>query len=1011
MVSLKIKNKRKRAHAVIALCLSFGLLRAASVISAQQLSIRHYDVSDGLAHSHVSAVHQDRKGYLWLATWEGLSRFDGYRFTNYGERDGLGDPIINAITEDRQGHLWVGTNGGGVARLIDDPPSTQSATVAGTKQKFVSFRIADSPGSNRVNSLLFDSHDDLWCATDSGLYRAQNQNSSLRFEAIVQATDISVVFEDHVGRVWCGTRTEVIEIIQDQVIKYGASDDVAQHDVKSVIEDHAGRLLIANERSVCEFIAPPQANDRGRFQRLPLSFKPDEGIDTMLSDSAGALWIGTLKSLIKYWDGIETRYTNAQGLADNAIASLAEDRDGNLWIGTFGGGVCKLSNELIVSFTKSEGLPNQNIQKVFEDRQGKIYASIENGGLVKIVEGKVGPIKESQVPPFNNFNERILQDQRGDWWIGTNIGLYRFRGPELQLGNGKKFTAADGFPETSIMGGLYQDPTGKLWISPRGEGLFHFDQAQPGRAVFARIPSSAIEPFRGVLRMINDRSGTLWLGTHLLLGKLVNDRVVMQQPTEGLPETDPRFFFLDSRGWLWIGLRYKGVSVTKNPEAQTPQFINYSTANGLSSDSVWAIAEDDLGRMYFGTGKGLDQLDLVSGRIRQFNTNDGLASEVINYCMKDRAGNIWVATTLGLSKFNPRAERTTNVAAPIYLSRVQIAGEDLALPDNGARRVAQVDLSASRNNLRIEYVALSFQGENELRYQYKLEGVDKDWSSPTEARSINYARLAPGSYQFMVQAIKQNGVVSAPALFEFRIMPPIWQRWWFLMLTALSVALIIYAVYRQRLARLIELERVRTRIATDLHDDIGANLSLIAMLSEVARSQLQHDDSRSKEWFSTIATTSRDTVDAMSDIVWAVNPKRDHLRDLTRRMRRFADDIFAARNIEFQFRVPELDRDIRLGADLRREVFLIFKESINNIVRHSGCAASSVDLQVEDGWLVLTLIDDGKGIDEYRIGEGTGLGSMRQRAEKLGGSFEVSSPDADGTIVTLKVPLDHRARF
>jgi len=459
-------------------------------------------------------------------------------------------------------------------------------------------------------------------------------------------------------------------------------------------------------------------------------------------------------------------------------------------------------------------------------------------------------------------------------------------------------------------------------------------------------------------------------------------------------------------------LRYKGVSVTKDPGAKSPVFSNYSTGNGMASDAVWSIAEDDAGHMYFGTGKGLDQLDITSGRIRHFNTHDGLAGDVVNSCFKDRDGNIWVGTTLGLSRFNPRAERHGNQPAPIFLSHIAIAGEDVSLPETGTQLAPQLELSASRNNLTIEYVALNFEGEDKLRYQYKLEGVDKDWSAPTDLRSINYARLAPGSYRFAVRAINQEGIMSPDAAtFQFRILPPVWQRWWFLLLVAFLVATIIYFVYKQRLARLIELERVRTRIATDLHDDIGANLSLIAMLSEVARGQVQGDDHRLKEWFSTIAATSRDTVDSMSDIVWAVNPKRDHLRDLTQRMRRFADDILGARNIQLSFREPDTDLDLKLGSDLRREVFLIFKETINNLVRHSQCTEAEVDLHIAHGRFVLRVSDNGRGLNSAKTDAGTGLASMRGRAIKLGGRFEISSPLEAGTIITLDVPLDHRQAF
>lgn len=970
------------------------------IVRGQQLSIRHYDVSDGLAHSHVSAMHQDAKGYLWIATWEGLSRFDGYRFKNYTQRDGLGDPIVNDIAEDRRGHLWVATNGGGVARLNED----------GGAQKFVSFKIGNSAPANRVNAFLFDSQNRAWCATDGGLFRAiVDQNGAHDFQLIVPYEgEISMAaFADRQGRLWFGIDTQLIEVINDQLIKYDANDEVGRHKVRRIIEDQQGRLLLANDADVFEFISPNE-NSRGTWRKLPLKFQSDQGINVLRSDSNGALWIGTWNGLIKYRDGKQTLYSIAQGLSDNAVSALSEDRDGNLWIGTVGGGVSKLESELIVSYARGEGLPNQDVRRVIEDRAGNIFASIENGGLVKIVEGRAEVLIDSQIRPFTNFNERIIQDRRGDWWVGTDAGLYRFRGPDLRLGAGEKLTSRNGLPDAS-MGGPYEDRNGKIWISPENLGLYCFDPSSSREVAFKQIvPPSTTTLFRGAQKTISDRAGTLWLGGHEWLARLINGQVAMLQTSEGLPETRPRAFFVDSRGWLWIGLRYKGVSVTKDSTVVSPQFVNYSTANGLASDSVWAIAEDDSGRMYFGTGKGLDQLDLATGRVRHFNTDDGLASDIVNHLLKDRAGNVWVATTLGLSKFNPRAERAGYAPAPIYLSHVQIAGEDLTLPETGVKLVAQLDLPASRNNLLIEYVALSFQGENELRYQYKLEGVDKDWGAPTDARSINYAHLAAGSYRFLVRAINPDGVTGPEASFQFRILPPIWQRWWFIALAALAIGLIMYALYRQRIARLLELERVRTRIATDLHDDIGANLSLIAMLSEVARGQMSREDSRLKEWLSTIATTSRDTVDSMSDIVWAVNPQRDHLRDLTRRMRRFADDIFAARNIEFQFSAPGLDRDIRLSADLRREVFLIFKETINNAVRHSACTSARVELQIAERWLVLRVFDNGRGIDPAQSPEGTGLVSMNQRAAKLGGNFQIDSGNGSGTRVTLKVPLDQR---
>jgi signal transduction histidine kinase len=515
-----------------------------------------------------------------------------------------------------------------------------------------------------------------------------------------------------------------------------------------------------------------------------------------------------------------------------------------------------------------------------------------------------------------------------------------------------------------------------------------------------------------VFWMMIDRAGALWLGGHQMLARFMKGKTTILQPAEGLPEANPRAFFQDSRGWLWIGLRYKGVSVTRDPSAETPKFVNYSTEQGLASNAVWAITEDDAGRIYLGTGKGLDQLDPATGRIRHFSARDGLAGDVIKHCLKDRRGAIWAGGTRGLSKFDQRADRGIDYPPPIYLSRAQVAGEDLPLSETGALRIPEVEIPSTRNNLLVEYVALSFKGEQRLRYQYKLEGVDGDWSAPTEARSVNYARLAPGSYQFMARAINQEGTMSPePALFRFRILPPIWQRWWFLALASALTALAGYAFYRYRTTRLVELERVRTRIATDLHDDIGANLTRIAILSEVAQRRLGAESQLNGSPFSSIAGISRESVAAMSDIVWAINPKRDSLRDLARRMRGFASEVFSSRDIDFRFQTLGLEQDLKLGPDLRRDVYLIFKEAVNNILRHAACARAEIELRLEGGYLTLRVRDDGRGFDPKQAPEGNGLESMKRRAKAAGGELETSSRPGQGTIITLRVPAPRRSRI
>ncbi|MBS1786108.1 MAG: ATP-binding protein [Acidobacteria bacterium] len=1003
--------------ATAAWCLPVALLLLVSLpVCAQRLSIHHYDVSDGLAHSYVGAIYQDRKGYLWFGTREGLSRFDGYRFTNYGPRDGLGNMIVNAIAEDRQGRLWVGTNGGGVARLINDPrevlpshpnESALAASTSGVRRKFINFYVSDSPSSNRVNALLFDGEDNLWVTTDVGLYlAAAGQGHEIKFKAVAIHGSYSIrmpAFADRHGRLWFGIAGELIEVAKGKIIRYGRDDGVAGYNIIGMIEDQQGRLLVANDHEIFEFIAPNDAWGGGRWRSLPLTFAPNQRLASMAVDAGGAVWIGTWNGLVKYQDGRQTLYTAAQGLSNTGIIALKEDQDGNLWIGTDAGGVCKLSGELILGITNTENLPYQNFFHVREDRRGRIYASI-TGGLVEIVEGRAVLLQGATPAPLTYAIP--YQDGHGVWWVNTPDGLHRFEGPELQLSRGRRLSADDGIPADRInaVPTMAEDRFGTLWVLyANDQDIYRLDASR--KKSFERVPLNATLP-DVVMNMMSDHAGALWLGGHEMLARWVNGKTTIFQPTDGLPETRPRYFFQDSRGWVWIGLRYKGVSVTKDPNVEFPKFVNYSTETGLASDSVWTIAEDDVGRIYLGTSKGLDRIDPATGQIRNFNSKDGLAGDLINHCLKDRNGNILIATTLGLSKFNPRAERIVNRPPPIYLSRVQAAGEDLPLAETGAQHIPELELPAAGNNLLIEYVALCFQGEQRLRYQYKLEGVDTDWSEPAEGRSVNYARLAPGSYRFLARAINQEGALSPePAVFQFRILPPLWQRWWVLALAATMAGLAGYALYRYRVAQLLEVERMRTRIATDLHDDIGANLTRISILSEVAKQQGANGNFPVGGSLQSIAEIARESVASMSDIVWAINPDRDSLIDLTRKMRQHAEEVLTLRDIALRFTAPDSAQDVKLDVNARRDLYLVFKETVNNAARHSGCARVEIELRIEGARLTLTISDDGQGFDPAAQTEGNGLLSMRRRATALGGELLFESRVGCGTSMRLTIPM------
>jgi signal transduction histidine kinase len=284
-----------------------------------------------------------------------------------------------------------------------------------------------------------------------------------------------------------------------------------------------------------------------------------------------------------------------------------------------------------------------------------------------------------------------------------------------------------------------------------------------------------------------------------------------------------------------------------------------------------------------------------------------------------------------------------------------------------------------------------------------LEPADADWSSPSLERTVNYSNLAPGTYRFQARLAGVPGVEHPAAVMEFTVLAPLWQRWWFRAMVLCTALVLLYWLHRHRTIRLLEMERLRTRIASDLHDDIGSGLSQIAVLTEVVRGPAHAVDLDST--LGNICALSRQLADSMNDIVWSVNPDRDHLRDLLQRMRRFASDVLAGKNIEFGFHAPLAGEADRIPIDVRREVYLILKESVNNIAHHSACTRAQIAFLVGDGRLELCVEDNGHGLREPSRDGAHGLCSMSERARRIGGTIEFSHSDIGGLKVALRVPL------
>jgi signal transduction histidine kinase len=462
---------------------------------------------------------------------------------------------------------------------------------------------------------------------------------------------------------------------------------------------------------------------------------------------------------------------------------------------------------------------------------------------------------------------------------------------------------------------------------------------------------------------------------------------------------------------MWFGTS-TGVWRLDDPRAASPAFQQYGVAQGLSSSLVHSLTGDDFGRIYVGTGIGLDRLDPAKGRIENFSATDGFPSSFVQASYRDRYGNIWLAGRHGVWRLTPTEGPVRGKPLRALVTSIKVRGIERPISSAGETELSGLTLASDQDQIELAFAAPQYHGSAKPLYQYRLEGSrSSEWSALSTIHSVHFASLAPGRYRFQVRAADARTREAAPpSTIEFRLLPPLWLTWWFQLGVVLLVAACIYALYRYRLRLMLEREQLRMSIATDLHDDIGSSLTRIAIWSEVAAQDAARAGTALPAPLAQVGTVSRELVDSMSDIVWAVNPRHDRFTDLASRMRRYVGNLESAASPRVTFEVQDQGWDIEAGAAVRREVFLIFKEALNNVLRHSGCANCRALLTLDAAGIILLVRDDGSGFEPETCPRGNGLDSMARRARRVGGILRIDACPGQGTSVELRIPGSARRR-
>ena len=1014
----------------------FVLLLACPLLGyAEKLPLKIYTAAEGLAHNSVNRIVRDSRGYLWFCTSEGLSRFDGYEFHNFGRRDGLPHRVVNDVLETRRGELWIATAGG----------LCLYAPKASGNRKFRVYRVGNDDRTAFVNILLEDSGGRVWCGTDAGLFRLERRAgqtepvfSSVNLGMPKEAWDDQVVSEllqDWRGDLWVGSGSGLYRQRAGRgvVERYTVADGLPHNFITALLDDQQHRIWAGTNEGLCKLIADP-APGRKVVETI---FREKDGLGSdsikvlqQLTD--GTLCVGTKIGLSATradraaGSPMFTTYTASQGLPASGVEALAQDTAGNLWIGTDGRGAAKLVWKTFLTYTADDGLAGAQIDAIFEDA-GKLCVVTRQGGTdlyINEFDGSRFRATRVNLPAGTRLlnwgarTQSMAHDRAGDWWIGTGDGLFRYSGVSRISDLARRlptarYTDRDGLSPGPVVS-VFGDVAGNLWLSTTGNRneLVRWDRHD--RAFHRYSEGLPWLPTTGVSLFAEDGSHRLWMGL-LRFGKGQSETARLRETVierigggDDAPSGGIRALYLDRQKRLWVGTNQNGLMRLDHPEADRPAFRRYTTANGLSSDVILSLTEDLSGRIYVGNGSGVDSLDVAAGSVKRYTSADGLPPGEVQASFRDHNGVLWFGTSAGLSRLMAVPDRPP-APLTIAITSLRVGGVRRPGSELGETEISGLRYQPNQNDVEVSFAGPAFTPGDTLRYQYMLEGADSEWSAPSPQRSVNYANLSPGSYRFLVRALNSEGLISQrPASIAFVILPPLWLRWWFLLLVVAVAGATIYWLHYYRVTRLLELERVRTRIATDLHDDIGSSLSQIAILSEVANRHVDSAHPNLAEPLTDIAGISRELVDSMSDIVWAIDPERDHLDDLVHRMRRFASDVFSPRDIHLEFQSPAGEKDLQMGADLRRQIFLVFKEAVHNVVRHSGANEVSVDVQIESGWLNLRLADNGRGFDAVNNHNGHGLRSMRERARNVGGGVDIQSGPA-GTTIALRVPVGRHA--
>lgn len=986
-----------------------------SILRGQILPFRNYTIADGLISDNINDVCEDSLGFIWIATSDGLSKFDSQEFVNYTTADGLASNNLSCILADRSlpGVVWIGTARDGIVRFSNG--------------LFRNYRIDHGPDQRGVNGLFQDPTGRVWGGTDGGLIYIEKDSMTRDFRWLSNVS-ISSISGSPRGSVVVGTSQGVflLEGTDRPPVHFDCTETLSKR-INIVFVDSRNNLWVSAYDGT--IVMCKESDPKQHFQIRNIN-----GPTRFSEDAQHTIWICTKEGLLgtnefDFEKGNITRIGRKAGLQDEDLNSVMVGREGIIWMSSYRSGLVDLTSTSLIRFD-FEQKKNRMWSSAACDRFNHFWVT-DGESLMELYKNTNGIFEmvRHPLPPAGSSSQlmKLLCDNVHDELLCAysdgrilvfhilHEGISRSVLDPSRLIDLKRFTRI-GWLQTACL-----DAQGRLWCSILNRGVAVLDRRSSH--VMKWYTSVDGLPDISVRAIFQDKSGSMWIGgfDHGLTklqddrakkgsgGKVVRSatRFFLYSTNNGLPDNGVRAIAEDKNDDILVGTRYGGLAVLRDDSV----FRIGRSMGGLISDGIWSLQPLPDGRVFICTQAGVQVVSPVKNI--QFVTLDRVP-KIPYYCSAlSEEGYVCFASGKAVFIYDTRDVSDLHKSLPVYLTRVLVDGKQAD--------IEKINTLPSRTrSITFEFVEVANRMGDRV-YQYRLLGVDDDFRTLFGKNSITFAGLRAGTYRFEVYGLNGNVRSANPASLTFTIQTPLYARWYFILLSIGFVISIIFLFHRQRRHSNAEVRKIRQRIAMDLHDEIGSGLTKIAILSDYVSSELIPSGNENtgagpmpvpqdnelpvvESPTDRIGRIARGLVDSIADVVWSIDPRYDTLADFIFSFQSYANELVEARGIKMDIKVIGIDK-VKINSQVKRVLQLLSKEALNNAIKYSGCKNIVYSLEVKKRRVFLSFRDDGCGFDRSTVELGNGLNNMEKHARDIKGSLTIESALHCGTKILFEFPL------